>query len=158
MSSTLETDWLVIRVCLSRFGAVPCVSCSSPGARKPRWGKGGLVRVFVTSLLSHGAAPSLHSWRHTVDLVTIVKIDQKVFLTKKGLAAAMLAAPLAAMRWGLPACSRICPPYSQSSLSLLHWLAACRTATFWILRDTCSMVSGDTGFDILRHHSGKRYG
>ena len=60
------------------FGSVPCVSCSSPGVRKPRWGKGGLVRVFATSLLSCGAAPSLHSCRHTVDLVAIVKFDQKV--------------------------------------------------------------------------------
>ena len=130
------------------FGAVPCVSCSSPGARKPCLGKGGLVRVFVTSLLSHGAAPSLHSWRHTVDLATIVKFDQKAFLSKKGLAAAMLAAPLAALRLGLPACSRICPPCSQSSWSLLHRLAACRAATLWILCDTCSTVSSDAGFNI----------
>ena len=54
------------------FGAVPCVSCASPGARKPSLGKGGLVRVFVTS------------WPHTVDIATIVKFDQKAFLSKEG--------------------------------------------------------------------------
>ena len=62
-----------------------------------------------------------------------------VFLIKKGLAAAMLAAPLAAMRWSMPACSRICPPCSQSSLMLpLH--AACFAAFLWPHRHTNLVV------------------
>ena len=46
--------------------------------------------------------------------------------------------------------SRICPPCSQSSLSLLHGLAGCHAATFWIFRNTCSMVQlGVAGLDIF---------
>ena len=44
-----------------------------------------------------------------VSLKGLFGAQAQVFLTKKGLAAAMLAAPLAAMRWGSPACSKICP-------------------------------------------------
>ena len=62
-----------------------------------------------------------------------------VFLIKQGLAAAMLAAPLGAMRWSMPACSRICPPCSQSSLMLpLH--AACFAAFLWPHRHTNLVV------------------
>ena len=61
------------------------------------------------------------------------------FLIKKGLAAAMLAAPLAAMKWSMPACSRICPPCSQSTLMLpLH--AACFAAFLWPHRHTNLVV------------------
>ena len=62
-----------------------------------------------------------------------------VFWFKRILAAAMLAAPLAAMRWSMPACSRICPPCSQSSLMLpLH--AACFAAFLWPHRHTILVV------------------
>ena len=62
-----------------------------------------------------------------------------VFLFKRILAAAMLAAPLAAMRWSMPACSRICPPCSQSSLMLLLH-APCFAAFLWPHRHTYLVV------------------
>ena len=62
-----------------------------------------------------------------------------VFLIKRILAAAMLAAPLAALRWSMPAFSRTCPPCSQSTLTLpLH--AACFAAFLWPHRHTNLVV------------------
>ena len=52
-----------------------------PGVSDPRFEFGDFAGVVATSLLVHGAAPSLHSWRlDTVDFVPVLKFDEKLLL------------------------------------------------------------------------------
>ena len=166
MSLTLETDWL-IRVCLSRL-----VLC-----------RASLVPVLVPVNLVGDF--SLEPWNSAVAAFMARhggpcdyrEIRSEGLLVQEGFGCCDAGRTACCDEVGLARCSRICPPCSPSSLSLLHRLAACRAATFWILRDTCSTVSsdagfdirsvtfwifrdtstvsGDAGFDIFRHHSGK---
>ena len=62
----------------------------------------------------------------------VVKFDEEFTVEVEGRVAAMLAAPLAATRWSMPACSRICPPCSQSSWLLLG-PAAGGAAFLWLV-------------------------
>ena len=98
---------------------------------------GRRVYLVPASLWAHRAETSCGFWLVWVDerdfdvsFKGLLGAPDLVFLIKKVLAAAMLAAPLAAMRWSMPACSKICPPCSQSS-SMLPLHAACFAVFLW---------------------------